>query len=108
MDELQDILLKKRSKLALAFQFNLKDLAHMMHLEGFLSDHDHETVTDVRLMHSDSEKADIMVNSLIRKVELDPNNYEIFYTLVQCKKRKFGEVVKLLAPGESNLTYIPS
>ena len=44
----------------------------------FLSDLDHDTVTAVRSMLSNSENADIMVNSLIRKVELDPNNYQIF------------------------------
>ena len=103
MDDLKNILLKRRSKLALAFQFNLRDLAHMMHAEGFLSDTDHETVTVVRSMLGDSEKTDIMVNSLIRKVELNPNNYRMFYTLVQTQKRKFGDVVKLLGPGESNM-----
>ena len=101
MDDLKSILLKRRSKLVLAFQFNLRGLAHMMHVEGFLSDTDHETVTAVRSMLGDSEKAGIMVNSLIRKVEMDPNNYQMFYTLVQHHQRKFEAVVKLLGPGES-------
>ena len=97
-----EILLERRSKFILAFKFNLRDLAHLMHAEGFLSDTDHETVTAVRSMVIDSEKAGIMLDSLIRKVELDSNNYRVFYTLVQRQKRKFGDVVELLAPGESN------
>ena len=102
MDDLLDVLLGRRSELVLAFKFNLRDLAHLMHAERFLSDADHETVTAVKSMLNNSDKADIMVNSLITKVELDHNNYQIFYNLVQHKKRKFEEVVKLLAPGESN------
>ena len=102
MDGLLNILYQRRSKLTLAFKFNLRDLAHMMHAEGFLSDTDHETVTAVRSMLGYSRKAGIMVDSLIRKVELDSNNYRKFYTLVQPQKRKFGDVVELLAPGESN------
>ena len=102
MDDVQNILLKRRSKLVLAFQFNLRDLAHLMHAEGFLSDTDHETVTAVRSVLVDSEKADIILDSLIRKVELDPKIYQTFYTLVQAQNRKFGDVVELLAPGESN------
>ena len=102
MDYLLDFLLKRRSKLVVAFQFNLRDLADLMLAEGFLSDSDHETVTAVRSMLSDSEKAYIMADSLIRKVKLDPNNYRMFYTLVQRKTRKFEDLVKFLAPGESN------
>ena len=102
MNDPLNILLEKRSDFVLAFQFNLKELAHLMHAKGFLSDTDHETVTAVRSIVIHSEKADIMLNSLIRKVKLDPNNYRMFYTLVQHKTRKFEDLVKLLAPGESN------
>ena len=51
MDDLLNFVLEKRSDLTLAFQFNLKELAHLMHAKAFLSDTDHETVTVVRLIN---------------------------------------------------------
>ena len=77
-------------------------LADLMRSEGFLSNEDHETVTAVRTMLSKSERARIMVDSLIRKVRINPDNYQNFLQLVQPHKEQF-DVVYLLEKGESNL-----
>ena len=98
----QSLLERLRPKLILAFQFNLRHLANLMQREGFLSDSDHQTVTAVVSVHNDSDKAGIMVQSLINKVEIHSKNYQTFLKLVQRQQRKFNDVVDLLAPGKSN------
>ena len=99
----RSVLEQLRPKLILAFQFNLRDLAYLMHSEGFLSNSDHETVT-AAVGSTDNNsvvKAGIMVDSLISKVIMNSENYQKFLLLVQPQRRKFSEVVDLLASGKS-------
>ena len=101
MDQLESALERLRPKLILAFQFNLKDLADLMHGEGFLSDSDHQTVTAVASLHNESDKAGIMVKSLINKVKINGEHYQTFLKLVQPERRKYDDVVLLLTSGVS-------
>jgi len=103
MDGLGIALEKLKPKLILAFKFNLRDLADLMKAEGFLSKHDHETVTAPDLNHNKSVKAGIMVESLIDKVGIHPDNYQRFLALVEPWKSNFPDVVELLNSSESNM-----
>ena len=105
IDEPVSLLEKLRPKLILEFKFNLRDLANLMHPEGFLSDGDYETVTAVVSLHDDSVKAGVMVNSLISKVKINPKNYQRFLKLVQPQPRKFRDLLDLLHSGESNILF---
>ena len=101
MDQPESALERLRTKLILAFQFNLRDLADLMHREGFLSDSDHQTVTAVASLHNESDKAGIMVKSLINKVKINGEHYQTFLKLVQREQRKYSDVVLLLTSGVS-------
>ena len=105
MDEAraESVLERLRPKLVDGFNFNCKELADLMHSEGFLSNDDHETVTEVGCMLSKSERARIMVDSLIGKVRINPKNYKNFLQLVEGHKKQFSDVVDVLERGESNL-----
>ena len=105
MDETgaESVLERLRPKLIEVFKSDSKALADLMHSKGFLSNDDHETVTEVGSMLSKSERARIMADSLIRKVRINPENYQNFLQLVQPHKQQFGDVVYLLERGESNL-----
>ena len=101
-EEPESVLERLRPKLILAFEFNLRDIADLMHSEGFLSNNDHATVTAVGSTHNDYVKAGIMVDSLINKVKINPEHYLSFLKLVQPQQRKFSDVIYLLAPSESS------
>ena len=101
-DEPERVLERLRPKLILAFEFNLRDLANLMHSEGFLSNNDHATVTAVGTTHNDCVKAGIMVESLINKVKINPEHYLSFLKLVKPQQRKFSDVIYLLTSSESN------
>ena len=105
MDETgaESVLERFRPKLIDVFKSDSKALADLMHSEGFLSNDDHETVTEVGCMLNKSERARIMVDSLIRKVRINPENYQNFLQLVQPHKKQFSDVVNLLEKGESSL-----
>ena len=105
MEEPVNLLEKLRPKLILEFKFNLRNLANLMHPEGFLSGSDYETVTAVASVHNDSVKAEIMVESLISKVKINSKNYQIFLKLVQPQPRKFHDMLDLLHSGESNILF---
>ena len=101
-DDPRSVLERLRPKLISAFQFNLRDLADLMHSEDFLSNSDHNTVIAVDSTYNNSVvKAGIMVDSLISKVTINSGNYQKFFLLVQPQRRKFAEVVDLLASGKS-------
>ena len=102
-DDPLGMLVGLRPKLIEAFQFNHEDLADLMYPEGFLSKSDHEIVTAVRSVISKSEKARIMVESLIKKVEIKCENYQTFLKLVQSHPKKFSNVLDVLDPGKSNI-----
>ena len=74
-----------------------------MQSESFLSNEDHEAVTAVGSMLTKSDKAVIMVNSLISKVKIKSDNYQKFLKLIQTQQRKFSDVVDLLSSSESNI-----
>ena len=98
----ESVLVQLWPKLIDVFKFNY-ELADLMYSKGFLSNNDHKTVTDVKSMHSNFERARIMVNSLIRKVRMNPENYQNFLQLVQLHKEQFSDVVHVLEKCESNL-----
>ena len=54
-------------------------------------------------MLTKSDKAVIMVNSLISKVKVKSVNYQKFLKLIQTQQRKFSDVVDLLSSSESNI-----
>ncbi len=95
MDLVQE-LKERRGRLQTAFTFNMKELADLMDREGFISENDYETVTRIGSPHTDQQKAGIMVSSLIRKVELNPANYQKFLEWVKKGGRKFQDVVDIL------------
>ena len=90
-----------RPRLETAFTFNLVDLASQMNEIGFLSDDDYSTVSASKTMFSDREKAHTMVESLIKKVDLNPRNYATFLEMVKKDARKFGSVVEVLSAGKT-------
>ena len=103
MDEatVNTVLEQLRPKLNEAFKFNPKCLADdLMLSEHFLDKENHETVTDVRSTLNKSNRARIMVDSLISKVCTKPENHQRF--LLQGHKEEFGDVVDRLE-SESNL-----
>ena len=100
-DDSVSVLERLRPKLILAFKFDLVGLANFMLAKGFLSENDCETVTALGSTHNNSVKAGVMVDSLISKVKINPNNYKTFLKLVD-QQKKFSDVVYLLASGESN------
>ena len=90
-----------RPRLETAFTFNLVDLASQMNAIGFLSDDDYSTVSASKTMFSGREKAHTMVESLIKKVDLNPRNYAMFLEMVKKDARKFGSVVEVLSAGKT-------
>ena len=96
----ESVLQRLRLKFIEAFQFNHKDLADLMHSKGFLPDDDHQTVTAVGTEPNKSDRARIMMNSLVSKVKINPKKYQEFLELVRPRRRNFEDVVYLLERGE--------
>lgn len=94
-----DRLKELQSKLQLAFTFNMKDLARLMNREGFLGNDTYERIVQTPSVFTDGDKTEWMVESLIKKVKLRPQNYDTFLELVR-RDRNFGNVVDLLDSGE--------
>ena len=91
------VLVQLRPKLVEAFKFNHIDLADLMYCKDFLSNHDYEAV---KATFTKSEKAGIMMDSLISKVKINPKYYQTFLLLVR-SEGKFSDVVDLLDSGKS-------
>ena len=93
-DELK-LLITKQGDLvrAILSSQDMQLLANEMNTEGILPDCTHE---EVRSMHSEIDKADIIVKALRRKVDVNRGYFEMFENILKRHKRKFHDILYIL------------
>ncbi len=85
-----------REKLLKAMKFDIQWLAGEMNGHGLLSDYEYEDVTNYKSVLNDTDKAEIMLNSLQKKLELNFNHLDKFIEILQLKSRLYGDAINIL------------
>ena len=76
--------------------FDTSWLAGEMNRTGLLSDNDHQDVTKVKNMLNDTEKAEIMLTSLKKKVELNSKHLSTFLDILILKSSLYSDTINIL------------
>ena len=79
-----------------AMTFDTSWLAGEMNRAGLLSDNDHQGVTKVKNMLNDTEKAEIMLTSLKKKVELNSKHLSTFLDILNLNSRLYSDTIDIL------------
>ena len=87
-----------------AMTFDTSWLAGEMNRAGLLSDNDHQDVTKVKNMLNDTEKAEIMLTSLKKKVELNSEHLSTFLDILILKSSLYSDTINILK-GKSLMLY---
>ena len=75
--------------------FNLTWLARQMKINGLLSDNDYEDVTNEKSVFNNAEKAEKMLKSLEKKVELNSDNLSKFLGILKEKHTLYSEIIDI-------------
>ena len=90
-------LLKNNWKvMVLAMTFDNSWLAGGMNRKGLLSDNDHEHVINVKTLLNDTEKAEIMLTSLKKKVVINSKHLSTFMEILILKPRIYSDVIDII------------
>ena len=79
-----------------AMTFDTSWLAGEMNRAGLLSDNDHQDVTKVKPSLNDTEKAEIMLTSLKKKVALNSKHHSTFMEILSLKGRLYSDAIDIL------------
>ena len=79
-----------------AMTFDTSWLAGEMNRAGLLSDNDHHDVTKVKTSLNDTEKAEIMMTSLMKKVALNSKHHSTFMEILSLKDRLYSDTIDIL------------
>ena len=83
-------------KLAIAMKFDLVWLAGEMNRFGLLSDYDHEDVARAKSLLNDTDKSEILMISLKRKVALDSKYFRTFLDILKAKPRMYTDAIHII------------
>lgn len=83
-------------KLVTGLEFDTSWISTQMNMDGLLSDSDHEEVIKVKSLLSETQKAEILVRSLLKKVKMDSKNLGTFVSLLKAKPRMYDTVIEIL------------
>ena len=79
-----------------AMTFDISWLAGEMNRAGLLSDNDHQDVTKVKTSLNDTEKAEMMLTSLKKKVALNSKHHSTFMEILSLKDRLYSDAIDIL------------
>ena len=79
-----------------AMTFDNLWLAGEMNRAGLLSDNDHEDVINVKTTLNTTEKAEIMLTSLKKKVVINSKHLSIFMEILILKPRIYSDVIDII------------
>ena len=79
-----------------AMTFDTSWLAGEMNRAGLLSDSDHQDVTKVKNLLNDTEKAEIMLTSLKKKVEFNSKHLSTFLDILNLNSRLYSDTIDIL------------
>ena len=79
-----------------AMTFDTSWLAGEMNRAGLLSDNDHQDVTKVKTSRNDTEKAEMMLTSLTKKVALNSKHHSTFMEILRLKDRLYSDAIDIL------------
>ena len=79
-----------------AMTFDTSWLAGEMNRTGLLSDNDHRDVIKVKTWLNDTEKAEIMLTSLKKKVALNSKHLSTFLDIVILKPMLYSDTIDIL------------
>ena len=104
-DSQESQLLKNNWKVMItAMTFDTSWLAGEMNRTGLLSDNDHQDVIKVKTLLNDTEKAEIMLTSLKKKVALNSKHLSTFMEILSLKDRLYSDAIDILK-GKSLIEY---
>ena len=83
-------------KLAIAMKFDLVWLAGEMNRFGLLSDYDHEDVVKVKSLLNDTDKSEILMVSLKRKVALDSKYLRTFLDILKANPKMYPDAIHII------------
>ena len=88
--------------------FDTSWLAGEMNRAGLLSDNDHQDVIKVKTLLNDTEKAEIMLTSLKKKVALNSKHLSTFMEILILKPRLYSDAIDILKgkPLIDNFMYV--
>ena len=90
-------LLKNNSnRLITATSFDTSWLAGEMNRTGLLSDNDHQDITKAKTLLNDTEKAEIMLTSLKKKVALNSKHLSTFLDILILKPMLYSDTIDIL------------
>ena len=76
--------------------FDTSWLAGEMNRTGLLSDNDHQDVAKVKNMLNATEKAELMLTSLKKKVELNSKHLSTFLDILILKSSLYSDTINIL------------
>ena len=76
--------------------FDTSWLAGEMNRAGLLSDNDHQDVIKVKTLLNDTEKAEMMLTSLKKKVALNSKHLSTFMEILILKPRLYSDAIDIL------------
>ena len=79
-----------------AMSFDISWLAGEMNRAGLLSDNDHQDATKVKTSLNDTEKAEMMLTSLKKKVALNSKHHSTFMEILSLKDRLYCDAIDIL------------
>ena len=79
-----------------AMTFDTSWLAGEMNRAGLLSDNDHQDVIKVKTLLNDTEKAEMMLTSLKKKVALNSKHLSTFMEILILKPRLYSDAIDIL------------
>ena len=90
-------LLRDNSKmLTFAMKFDIMWLAGEMNRNGLLSDGDFYDVLKIKSLLSDTDRAEIMLTSLKRKVALNSKHLDTFLGILKSKPGEYSDATAIL------------
>ena len=87
---------KHRSTLVQCLKFDSNWIAGEMNAIGLLSDSHYEEITNIKSVHGLNDKAEMMVNSLEIKVDINSKHLKTFADLLKKKARIFSDAIDIL------------
>ena len=86
--------------------FDTSWLAGEMNRAGLLSDNDHQDVTKVKTSLNDTEKAEIILTLLKKKVALNSKHHSTFMEILSLKDRIYSDAIDILKGKSFIKTFI--
>lgn len=83
-------------KLETAFRSLDRDIVHYLFCEGFITQEERDEVLEVRSMLSSYQKAERLVTSIRRNVELNPQNFQTILNHLRRSGKYYESIVNIL------------